>query len=732
MQRVRFVGAVALGAALVSGSASAQSVSDAVVGLIDVRQNDAANDQRSVSIGVPGGATLFSVTNENRGDYSLGFGSGADLQRGVVIAGPRNLARTNADGGNIGGNNGGDAYATVSVNRSEAGRTQWVAVHGAPSGQEMNLDVAAVFFPFDAGFIAGHASNRSNNATLDTFRASPGLIYGLDFRDPTSSNGVYTLDLSRLGQSADDGVLLVCGGNNEDNFALSRPNADGTFTIYCKDNGSNGPATENDPVAFAFLPYETEGLVAGRIAEHSGGAPTVLSGTGGFSVSPAGVGRVVVRIDGVSAGDAGAFLVSPEGGASRNADNIIAAAWDGALGGYIVESLDIPSLTPQGLGGEPMFGFAYFPVTPGPGFERDPRSQTVVALPDTQLYAQNVPDIFHDQTAWVADHAAERDVRMVLHLGDITNRNNDAQWQVARSAYSRILFEVPVLLAQGNHDCGPNGNAADRTTGINQYFPLWLLRLDPTHGGVFEPGRIENSYSLFEWAGRQWIALALEWGPRDIVLDWANGVLSAHEDRLAIVVTHAYMYDDDTRMDQTVRDYGGSPYNYGTADLPGGVSDGGDIYREVISTHPNVMMVLSGHIKGEGLNSEPTPFGNVVHEMLADYQGRAQGGEGFLRLYELSPDSSTIRVRTYSPTQGRYLTGSKSHFDLELVTAPGHAGWACPADLDTNGSLDIDDVLLFLARFGEGAERADLAAPYGVHNIDDVLVFLAGFAAGCS
>ena len=47
------------------------------------------------------------------------------------------------------------------------------------------------------------------------------------------------------------------------------------------------------------------------------------------------------------------------------------------------------------------------------------------------------------------------------------------------------------------------------------------------------------------------------------------------------------------------------------------------------------------------------------------------------------------------------------------------------------GTLDIDDILLFLNAFSGGDPLADTAPPAGVFDIDDVLTFLGAFAAGC-
>ncbi len=690
-------------------SVPSTSVSLARVGLLNVQQIDSGNERTSVRLSIASGAQLFSYPDQNRGDFHVGFGTGNDLAGGVMIPAVRNTARTNDDGFNSGGNNGGDLFAIATSTRPDANTQHIVSTHGVPSGLEMNVDVASVLFPFEAGFIAGHLLNNVNNGPITQLIASPGLELGSNVIDPPSFAGEYTVDLRSFGADGSNGVLIVAGGANEANFALSRNHGDGVYTIYCHDKGVDGPQGENDPVAFVYLPYETEGLVAARIAENSGTSPTVLSGTGQFAVSALGAGRVLLQIEGVTDGESGALLLSPEGGEAGNADNIIVSQWSEDFAGYIVESRDIPAMNTQALGGEPMFSFAYIPVTPGPGIEWRDQADVFAVLPDTQYYAQDYPPIFDTQAQWIADVAEELNIRMVLHVGDVTNRNTDAHWIIARGAIEAFFPAIPMVMAQGNHDCGPNGNATSREDfKMGEYFPVEELAQQPTFGGMFE--NEANTYSLIEAGGRKWIVIALEWGPRSQAVQWANDLLEQHRDRLAIIVTHAYMHRGDQRMDRLVADFNGTPYGYGTANLPGGTSDGGDLWRNLVSQHPNTVMVLCGHITGESRVSEPTKFGNVVHQMLTDYQGMPEGGQGFLRLIEMVPGSSALRLRTYSPWQERYFTGPGSHFELQLITAPGHDGRIFPGDYTLDGKVDLMDLNLVLSGFGEVFDLEDLNA----------------------
>ena len=297
-------------------------------------------------------------------------------------------------------------------------------------------------------------------------------------------------------------------------------------------------------------------------------------------------------------------------------------------------------------------------------------SWTLAALPDTQVYAMRHPELFEAQTRWIADNRDRYNIVYALHLGDITNNNNPPQWEVAQRAMRLLDGRVPYAMAPGNHDYGPDGSASTRDTLFNDYFPLERYSGWPTFGGVFEEGRLDNSYHLFSAGGADWIILALEWGPRDEVVAWAYKLLDRYSERRGIVITHAYLYSDDTRYDWGV--YEGeqhwNPHGYPTAALPGGVSDGEDLWLNLVSPHHNMVMVLNGHVLNDGLGrlSSAGACGNTIHQMLVNYQMNARGGEGFLRLIEFLPDGRTVHVKAYSPALDEYKTDEQNQFVLTL------------------------------------------------------------------
>ena len=289
-------------------------------------------------------------------------------------------------------------------------------------------------------------------------------------------------------------------------------------------------------------------------------------------------------------------------------------------------------------------------------------STTLAVMPDTERYSDDYPQYFEAQTKWIAENHKNRNIAYVLHLGDITQHNAPAEWKVARKCFKMLDGRVPYALVLGNHDYDDNAPKRD-TTRLTEYFPLAAIRKWPTFGGVHAKGKLDNSYHLLSIGERGWIILALECGPRDNVVEWANKVLTRHSDRLAIITTHAYLFRNNVRYDHTKGRQRASPHGWG--------NDGEELWQKLIRRHRNTMIVISGHVSTGGLGylASEADHGNVVHQMMVDYEKMRGGGQAYMRLLEFLPDGKTVQVRTYSPALKQTRRSKLEEFTFTLKPA---------------------------------------------------------------
>jgi len=296
---------------------------------------------------------------------------------------------------------------------------------------------------------------------------------------------------------------------------------------------------------------------------------------------------------------------------------------------------------------------------------------TFVLVPDTQTYAEKYPEILDAQVNWIEKEAPK--ISLVLQQGDLTQNNNDLEWQRVQSAFNRLNGKIPYVLAVGNHDMGSGpGKFADvrNTTLFNNYFPYKTMSALPAFGGVYEENKLDNAYYLLETGKYKWLVLTLEFGPRESVLQWANDVVAKHQNRTIIINTHSYMYSDGTR--QTDKDYW-RPQGYGVGKDTGtdAVNDGEQIWKKLVKKHPNIRFVFSGHILNTGVGTlvSINDAGLPVYQFLANYQegvkGSVKGGNGWLRIVTLDFKQNMINVQTYSPYLNEYRPDPAHKFTIK-------------------------------------------------------------------
>jgi hypothetical protein len=278
-----------------------------------------------------------------------------------------------------------------------------------------------------------------------------------------------------------------------------------------------------------------------------------------------------------------------------------------------------------------------------------PGAFTIVVMPDTQFYAQLHPEIFHKQTQWIVDTAARYQTKFVIQVGDVTETAGDEEWTVARDAFQRFDGKLPWSSAPGNHDYGDKLQINTHRSAFSHWLPVSKFSTMPTFGGVYDkqPDKSDNNWHHFEAAGRKWFIMGLEFAPRADVLRWASDVIGAHPDHSALIFTHAYLdprTNERIKLSASVGKGKGPP----PAEKPD-ITQGEDLWQRVASKHKNVVMVLSGHACYTNHRTSTGDAGNVVQEMVVDYQKDVNGGNGWLRLLQILPDGQTVRCQDYSP-----------------------------------------------------------------------------------
>ena len=162
----------------------------------------------------------------------------------------------------------------------------------------------------------------------------------------------------------------------------------------------------------------------------------------------------------------------------------------------------------------------------------------------------SIPEIYAQQTQWLVDNKANHNIQFAMHVGDVVNFENTTQWNNAAAAMSTLDGQLNYAVVPGNHDYANNRNAS-QFNQANRFGPGSAYAGQSTLAGYYpaEPNSRMNTWHTFEANGEKMLVMALEFGPRDEVVSWAESVVDAHPDHRAILLTHAYMYDGGTWFD---------------------------------------------------------------------------------------------------------------------------------------------------------------------------------------
>ncbi len=310
-----------------------------------------------------------------------------------------------------------------------------------------------------------------------------------------------------------------------------------------------------------------------------------------------------------------------------------------------------------------------------------------VFLPDTQIVNYHYSDQFPKVYDWVLENQDKYNIKAVMSLGDITDKNDDAldangdgvvtreeapsgEWARARAQFDRLTAAgIPWTIIPGNHDCKGASVGPRNYANLNQFFPLSEISQFAHFGGSFTNSSVVNSYYYLNVGNVKYLLLCLDQEPKANAIEWANQIVAAHPDYRVIVTTHIYMTAQGVYY---VPKGSTEPYNQ-----PGSYT-GFDTYESLwngfLAKHANIDMVVCGHSSTPNIltRTDKGVNGNDVLQVIVDTQqiDYTYASASCVAVATFSADGNDVRFRLYSTAQEMFLD-EDSQFETKLEATVG-------------------------------------------------------------
>lgn len=304
-----------------------------------------------------------------------------------------------------------------------------------------------------------------------------------------------------------------------------------------------------------------------------------------------------------------------------------------------------------------------------------------------------------------------------------TTKVTTVEIPTAREGYAMIAGKVPFSVVPGNHDYDAMWTDANH--------PPAAVFKDESSLGMLHAGGLDNFRSLFgadqpffkdkPWyvashdggadsaqiftaGGYKFLHIGLQFDAPNASLEWAAGIIAQYPGLPTIISTHDYLNTEGQRVPNPMID---------NAAVDRQDNNPQAVWDKFVSQHDQIFLVLCGHEHGQARRVDMNKFGHPVWQILSDYQDRHQTaldagipeqrglgiGDGWLRLmaFDMSPETPTIRVRTYS-----------THYKKQSSDTADYAKWYKAgeqpqlSDADFHGTDDFSvDLTNFKQRFGQ-------------------------------
>ncbi len=306
-----------------------------------------------------------------------------------------------------------------------------------------------------------------------------------------------------------------------------------------------------------------------------------------------------------------------------------------------------------------------------------------MAIGDTQIVTRYDANGLTKIYDYVVNNVEAKKVKHVMGLGDITDADKDWEWERAKNQIARMDGVVPYSIIRGNHDIYSTqfvGTDNKRSLNKESTFDKLYGKADSVYAQQYakqytycyeyegegkENFKARNTVHFFSSEKRDYMVVALDYGPNDDILNWAGEIIANHPYHNVIITTHNYLNTDGTTADKgegTVpsRDYKNE-----------GVNDGNEMWEKLISKHSNIVLVLSGHKPCDQLvmNQREGVNGNTVTEFLIDPQGMdVDDSKGMVATFYVDENGEDITVEWYSTIKNAYYKKSNNYsFKVNVI-----------------------------------------------------------------
>lgn len=274
----------------------------------------------------------------------------------------------------------------------------------------------------------------------------------------------------------------------------------------------------------------------------------------------------------------------------------------------------------------------------------DEANYNFLFVPDPQKPVRYKPEIFHEQTNWLANNAEELNIKMTAFLGDMVDlADSEEEWIASDKGVDMLdAANIPYLVTAGNHDYGVGDPyltyyGEERFKG-KDYF------------GESAPSGY-SSYGIASAGSYDYLFLMMDMYNMEEDIAWAKELLEEYADLPTILVSHeilAVSGDGNYAVDTERGNY---------------------LWDQLVYDNNQIFMTVSGHNHGALHRMKENADGNDVIQILVDYQSSYAGGNGWMRYAEFSEQQNEIQFKSYSPWVEILPEAEQTYFDVKYLTS---------------------------------------------------------------